>query len=258
MAKKVIRKFGWRPDLPDFRDNHYSDKLMHKVGVSAPIDVDLRPLLPPVYDQGPTSSCGENAGGFAFVYAHHAQGLPVFMPSRLFMYYNVRSMEGTVRQADAGSEIRDVIKTMVDQGVPDETLWPFQLNRVLAKPPQEVYDAALKHKALTYSRVPVAEKNVCSVVSHKLPVIIGVTLYESFMSDAVAKTGIVPMPQTTEKVIGGHAMAIVGMSLKDRMFIVRNSWSSLWGDSGYCHMPFDYVLNPNLSDDFWCLWMVKK
>ena len=44
------------------------------------------------------------------------QKLPDFMPSRLFIYYNEREIEGTINE-DSGAMIRDGIKSVNKQGV---------------------------------------------------------------------------------------------------------------------------------------------
>jgi hypothetical protein len=86
---------------------------------------------------------------------------------------------------------------------------------------------------------------------------IGMPVYESFESDAVAKTGVVPMPKPGEQVLGGQCVVAVGYDNAKRQFIVRNSWGIKWGQHGYCTMPYEYLLNPQLASDFWTLRSVK-
>ena len=83
------------------------------------------------------------------------------------------------------------------------------------------------------------------------PFVFGFTVYESFESDQVAQTGHVPMPQAGEQVVGGHAVLAVGYDDSNQWFIVRNSWGPNWGMQGYFTMPYLYLLDPNLSGDFW-------
>ena len=44
-------------------------------------------------------------------------------------------------------------------------------------------------------------------------------------------------PNTTR---GGHAVAVVGYT-NDNRFIVRNSWGTAWGDSGFAYASEDYI-----------------
>ena len=49
------------------------------------------------------------------------------------------------------------------------------------------------------------------------------------------------------------AVLAVGYSDSAKRFIVRNSWGTSWGDKGYCTMPYAYLGDRNLSDDFWTI-----
>src|SRR5690349_9049943 len=108
-------RLGWQPDTPDFRDFTYQVAKP----VALPAAVDLRPRMPGVYDQGDLGSCTANAIAAAFEYEQVRCGLADFMPSRLFIYYNERRMEGTI-SSDAGAMIRDGIKSVNKLGVCSE------------------------------------------------------------------------------------------------------------------------------------------
>lgn len=82
---------------------------------------------------------------------------------------------------------------------------------------------------------------------------LGFTVYESFESQDVASTGVVPMPGTDEQALGGHAVVGVGYDDSQQRFIVRNSWGDAWGMKGYFTIPHDYLANRDLSDDFWAI-----
>jgi C1A family cysteine protease len=85
------------------------------------------------------------------------------------------------------------------------------------------------------------------------PFVLGFTVYDSFMSDAVATTGTMPMPGPGETIQGGHAVVAVGYDDPTSRFIVRNSWGAAWGAKGYFTMPYTYLLEEQLSDDFWTI-----
>ena len=85
----------------------------------------------------------------------------------------------------------------------------------------------------------------------------GISVYESFESSAVAKSGKVPMPKPKEKMLGGHAILAVGYDDTQRRFIIRNSWGPDWGVKGYFTLPYEYVLDSNLADDFWTIRTVQ-
>src|SRR5580693_7139532 len=111
-----IGHYGWAPDLPDHRDFTYSAPAQFLMAL--PTTMDLRPQCPPVYDQGQLGSCTGNAIAGAIEFERMKQKLaPNFVPSRLFIYYNERVIEGTVA-TDSGAQIRDGIKTVAQIGAP--------------------------------------------------------------------------------------------------------------------------------------------
>src|SRR5947209_3482203 len=145
--------FGWKPELPDHRDLPYAAmRLSLEKPLALPAQVDLRPHCPPVYDQGQLGSCTGNAIAGAFEFDRRKQNLSDFVPSRLFIYYNERVMEGSVA-TDAGAFIRDGIKSIGKQGVCKETQWPYNIAKFATKPAKSCYSKAVKYRAISYFRL---------------------------------------------------------------------------------------------------------
>lgn len=250
---RKIRRYGWIPDIPDPRDFMYAAP--STVLRTLPASVDLRPGCPPVYDQGQLGSCTANAIGGAFEFEQEKLHLEEWVPSRLFIYYNERAIEGTVNQ-DSGARIRDGIKSVVSQGVPPETDWPYstELTLVTEKPPATAYADALKNKVIAYQRLMQNMSQMKGCLAEGYPFVFGFTVYESFESTEVAQTGVVPMPNpSSEQQIGGHAVMAVGYDDAQQRFIIRNSWGADWGLKGYCTMPYAYLTDHQYSNDFWTI-----
>src|ERR1044072_4554224 len=222
LPQRNIARYGWRPDLPDRRDLLFSSITPYS---KLPMLVDQRPQMPPVYDQGALGSCTANAIGGAVQFGHRKQNLADFVPSRLFIYYNERVMEGTVG-FDAGAMIRDGMKSVAKLGAPPEADWPYVISQFTRQPPARAYTDASKTKAVVYSRVAQSLSQIKGCLAQGYPFVFGFTVYESFESDAVASTGIMPMPKPTEEILGGHAVMAVGYDESRRMMIVRNSWGA--------------------------------
>ena len=254
LQTRPIERFGWVPDLPDARDFLFSAP--EEVLTKLPKKVDLRSKMPTIYDQGQLGSCTANAIGAAFEYEQVRQGLKDFMPSRLFIYYNERSMEGTV-DTDSGAMIRDGMKSVAKVGVCTETTWPYDIPKFTEKPPTKAYKEASKHQALVYRRVLPTLHQLQGCLASNYPFVFGFSVYESFMSQDVARTGVVPLPPRGEQLIGGHAVVAVGYDDADQRFIVRNSWGDGWGMKGYCTMPYGYLTDPQLARDFWAIYTVE-
>ena len=250
MKEIQFKKYGWMRDIPDFRDLQFNDHFSTMEAL--PSIVDLRPQMPPVYDQGQLGSCTANAIGAAIQYELTKQNLPSFTPSRLFIYYNERSMEGTIN-SDSGAMIRDGIKSINLKGACPEDLWPYDISKFTKKPVVKTYTIARKHKGVKYYSVPQTENDIKTALAQGFPVVFGFGVYTYFESADMAKTGVLNMPGQGEQMLGGHAVLIVGYKDDTRQFIVRNSWSANWGQAGYFYMPYDYVTNNQLADDFWVI-----
>jgi C1A family cysteine protease len=262
LTKHKIQRYGWIPDLPDARDHLYAAP--PRVLSTLPVKVDLRPHCPAVYDQGHLGSCTGNSIAAAIQFDRIKQTLPSaqqLIPSRLFIYYNERVIEGTVSQ-DNGAQIRDGIKSVATLGACFESgpnAWPYDITNFAKDPSPGCFEFALTDKVVQYSRLVQAPSQLKGCLADGYPFVFGFTVYESFESQQVANTGIVPMPNlAAEPAIGGHAVMAVGYDDSQQRFIVRNSWGPDWGMNGYFTMPYAYVTDSNLSDDLWTIRMVAN
>ena len=251
-SKKVRMKnsrYGWMPDVPDQRDYLLSAVL--RIPAKLPRKVDLRPFCSSVEDQGQLGSCTANALAGALEFLEMKDNVSFEDFSRLFIYYNERAIEHTI-QSDSGAMIRDGIKTLAKQGACSEQNWPYVVSKFKIKPTASCYKDALNHQVTSYRRIlTLDEMRAC--LAEGYPFVFGFTVYESFESQAVAKTGTVNMPKEDERSLGGHAVLAFGYDDAKKRFIVRNSWGEKWGMKGYFTMPYKYVADRNLSDDFWTI-----
>ncbi len=243
------RGYGWAPDLPDHRDIMYGT--VRKIPAKLPSSVDLRLDCPPVADQGQLGSCTGNSLAGALEFLEMKDNVTYEDLSRLFIYYDERAFEHTVA-SDSGAQIRDGIKTLAKKGVCSEKSWPYDISKFAVKPPASCFKEAATHKIMVYARLQsVDEMKAC--LADGYPFVFGFSVYESFESQEIAQTGIVQMPQPDEKQVGGHAVVGVGYDDSQSRFIVRNSWGDAWGMKGYFTIPYDYLGNSNLADDFWTI-----
>lgn len=241
--------FGTHPDIPDWRDREYREP--RRLRLSLPRAVDLRPHCPPVFDQGELNSCSANAIAAAIWFDEIKRGRsrpPA--PSRLFIYYNERASEG-LTASNASVSLRDGYKSVVKRGVCPEALWPYQPDRLARRPPPRCYRAALRCRLTSYHRIRRELGPLKACLAEGYPFALGISVYKSFSSARVARTGLVPLPRRSERHLGGHAMLVVGYDDATRTFIVRNSWGPRWGKRGYCALPYEYVMHPSLAWDFW-------
>ncbi len=249
MTPRATSRYGWVPDLPDHRDILFG--AVRPVPAVLPPGIDLRATCSPVEDQGALGSCTANALVGALEFLERKDGVPFKDLSRLFIYYNERVIEHTVN-SDSGAMLRDGIKTLKKQGVCTEKLWPYVIAKFKAKPTAACYKEGADHQITSYQRI-LTLNEMLACLAEGFPFVFGFTVYESFESPDVAKTGVVPMPGPAEKVVGGHAVLAVGYDGGQQRFIVRNSWGTRWGQKGYFTMPYAYLEDRNLSDDLWTI-----
>ena len=238
--------YGWVPDIPDRRDYLYS---AIRPVIRLPGKVDLRGGCSVIEQQGNLGSCTAQAlaGNIEFL-DKEIDGIYTDV-SRLFIYYNERSLMDTV-DYDSGASMRDGIKTLKNDGSCSESIWPYVVSRFDRKPPVKCYREAKEHRIVSYYRIYILSE-MLTCLTDGYPFIFGFAVYDGFESKRVARTGVVSMPTKDEKAIGGHAVMAVGFDRKAKRFIVRNSWGAGWGMDGYFTMPFKYL--EELADDFWTI-----
>lgn len=254
MELEINKGLGWVPDLPDHRDYYLSLAPI----ANLPTKVDLRENDSAIFDQGRLGSCTAQAIAAAYMHNLKKQNEEMFVPSRLFIYWNERKMIDTVNK-DSGAMIRDGIKSINVQGVCDETCWPYDISVFTKKPPRKCYREAKKHQSVAYSRVNRNLDDMKNCLASGLPFVLGFTVYESFYAKETAHGGMMKWPDKSERALGGHAVMAIGYddSLEGGRFIIRNSWGTNWGDKGYFYMPYEYLTNNNLSADFWVIQSVE-
>ena len=239
-------------DVPDARDVRYVPPVDT---ATLPESVDLRALCPPVYDQGSLESCTANAIGAAIEYNQMQTGKSSFVPSRLFIYFNERVLEGSIKQ-DAGAMIRNGIKTVVRLGAPPEDVWAYDESAVFTQPHPDAYAAAKLDLVTVYCRVGQTLPLMQACLMEGFPIVFRYTCFPSM--DHTWDDGVISMPGPAQPEDGGHCMLIVGYNNANRTFLVRNSWGTQWGQQGYGTMPYDYILSPQWTTDLWTIRSVTE
>ena len=282
---------GWMPDYPDFRDHTVDHdavsprlknlgqkdsitKMLAKTGATAkttvalPVTADLRPWCSPIEDQGSLGSCTANAGvGIVEYFERRAFGTHVDA-SRLFLYKTTRNMMHWT--GDTGAFLRSTMGALVLFGVPPEEYWPYVIADFEKEPSAFCYAFAQNFQSISYFRLdpPGIDRRVLLAriktnLAAGLPSMFGFTVYSSYTQ--ASGTGMIPFPTPGERTVGGHAVVAVGFDDNLQIqninagadatkgaLLIRNSWGTGWGNSGYGWLPYDYVLR-GLAVDWWSL-----
>ncbi|MDX2099728.1 MAG: C1 family peptidase, partial [Leptolyngbyaceae cyanobacterium bins.59] len=245
---------GYRPaQRPESAHLHQLGRFAAK---ELPPRVDLRKHMTDVESQV-GNSCVANAFVGAYEYLAKRDLGEAGDVSRLFVYYNARSRHDSQAE-DRGTFMYCAIEALKEYGACCEDLWPNDEEMIFEEPDEGSYDQASN---FTITEAEFIETNL-DLWRHTLaegyPIAFAINTFQSF-DEATKNKGRVPLPKASDNVRethGWHAMLCVGYSDKDRMFTVRNSWGSDWGDKGYCYIPYDYVIHKdyNAHDS----WIIKS
>ena len=207
------------------------------------------PIPKIILDQGNLGACVSNATAQAI----NMQTSNKFQLSRLLHYYIGRCMD-TPNQLtnldDSGLDIRQACKIISQYGANMESVWSYNISKFAIIPPLSVFQGIKFFKKYKYTLINQDFKSLSTyLTTTNSPIIFGLNVYSSLMTDQVAKTGQVPYPNIkTETLEGGHCMIIIGYNTTQ--FICVNSWGSSWGNKGLCYIPQAYLLNSTLASDF--------
>jgi C1A family cysteine protease len=216
-----------------------------------PKKVDLRSKFQPVFDQGNIGSCTANAFCGLVGYLQ-----PLMIGSRLFLYYNIRDTDVNTTidtDTDSGAYLSDGIISLQKHGICQELDWPYILEKFDDKPNDDCYKYASKHTITQVENINNDIFQMKNNLANGNPFVVGIAIYSSFESVKTKKTGMIPMPTVKDIFLGGHAVVCVGFDDSKKVWIMRNSWGSNWGDKGYFYLPYLYLLSPSLSTELWCI-----
>ncbi len=225
-----------------------------------PAKVDLRQHMTQVENQEDTNSCAANATAGAYEYLLKRYQGKTQDVSRLYIYYNARYIDDSENIEDEGATLHSVIEGLKEYGACVESTWAFDSDNVNEEPDQEAYDEGAEFLVEQVRQVPTDLESWKTALAAGHPIIFGLMLYDSF--DTQRKPGLVTSPGKSEvsrESHSGHAMLCVGYSDPDKVFIVRNSWGTDWGDKGYCYIPYSYMMDPEHNfDDSWIIERLEE
>jgi C1A family cysteine protease len=249
-------KYGYKRGLPDHRDHRFA---FSGNPTTIPPQFSLAQFDHVVFDQGNIGSCTGNAisGALKTWMVKNNYKWP-FTPSRLQIYYNERAIEGTIH-SDSGAEIRDGFKVINTLGVcPEDTgtpwNWPYDTSKFTQAPSAAAMQDAGLHKCLNYSTVNQDQLSIQSAIFNGFPLVIGLSVFNQIESDQAAQDGVIALPGMSDSPVGGHALRV--SSYDENYISGPNSWGTSWGDNGYYHLPWAYVLDPNLTSDIWSVGLI--
>jgi len=234
------------------KENNTNAPTVHFEAVKVFPYVNLSSKIPIMYDQGNLGCCTANALCYAYIANDNK-----YNPSRIFLYYNERKLDMDIPD-DAGSTLSQGITALKKYGVCTEISCPYIQSKFAIKPSNAAYSEGLKHEVIQASIVKQTLQSLKGCLTSGEPFVVGIQIYDSFESDAVAANGIVPMPDVqNENLLGGHAVICVGYDDGNKWWIMKNSWGDKWGANGYFYLPYAYLTNLDLAGDIWKITKVN-
>jgi hypothetical protein len=249
------RRLGRLPQGKDDRDHIFTAAL--RLTGSLPAKMDPTSAMPKQLNQADEGSCGPNTASEMIQYDQKVESLAVVPPSRNFIYWNTRLLQGTVA-SDSGVSNRTMLKALRRFGFCPEALWTYDPKTMLTKPAASCYAAATPEKITDYAAVQVAERQMKACIASGTPFMFGFDVYQGMMTDECAETGHVPIPKAGESAVGGHDITAYAYDDQLQLLRCRNHWvnddGTPWGDHGDALIPYAYAFNRAWVSD---LWMIR-
>lgn len=210
-----------------------------------------------VLDQGNINGCTTNAMSKALQiqenFYNWTKNIEQTNPlrSRLYIYYKSRQdYPGRIPISDTGTSLRATMKT-VTRELPYEYEWPYTLENLNTQPPDTLDKTPLSgNQVVSYYRVPI------DVNSMKSALIKNVLVARFECPPKLPNNHGVLKPLDKSKVIGGHALVIIGFDDTTSRFKFLNSWGIKWGDNGFGYIPYEYITD--YITDIWTLYIDNK
>lgn len=258
------RVYNHKKDVLDGTEVKFGQEHNKFMATNLPSLFDLRKsnnYVSPILDQGQLGACGPNeiSNALRFCIGKEQGAKLEWQPSRLYIYYFSRLLEGSPLDQDTGISIKGGIEAVAKYSACSEQIWSYDITKFTKPPPLSAIKAAHMHlKGFKGLSVLQNLVHIKQALFSGFPIVFGIQVYESFESQEVSKTGIIPMPDIkTEELKGGHCVSLFGFNDADQKFIGSNSWGEEWGEKGYFTIPYSYVLDPNLASDFWVISYFK-
>ena len=222
------RKFGALRDVHDVRDRMYRASPRAE---PVPQHVDLREWGGPIKDQGEEGSCTGHAfsSGREWIARRYEKTSPILSPQCLYVEELIA--DGSFPRDD-GATPRAGCQVLTAKGCCEASLYPYVAGK-LSAPTAEQAQNALKYKTGAYQRIGTLSDFLrCLADPTPWPVTVGFTVYESFMSQQVADTGMMPIPKPGERQQGGHEVLCLGYDQTKQLALIPDQLGRRLGRAG--------------------------
>jgi hypothetical protein len=259
-------KFNTQPIPKGKTFDDFTPTLLLTLSSTTPSTWNLQPWMPAPLNQGTTGACVAVcvANAIKFWYTHSLGQPSEPDKSILFIYYNSRLTNPCCYapesqpspNTDSGSNICASVQVISKYGACDNAYWPFDTNKVTTQPTPASYNNGQSSNQIVETRQINQDLDSIkyALYSQKYPIIVGFTVFPSYLSPTTVITGNISYPSPSEQPLDiGHVLLLTGYDDSTSRFNVQNSYGSVnWGIGGYGTIPYEYILNPTLTpNDLW-------
>ena len=148
-----------------------------------------------------------------------------------------------------------IFKSIETYGFCSEVTHPFLIDNLNIEPSIKNYNAAEPFKSITILRVKNDIQTIKSILNDKIPLLIGFVLY----TDLFKIVNKIWMPDfNNDKRVGGCTSLLVGYSDETEVFYLKMAFGENFGDSGYITIPYNYIINEDLTPEIYYIDLQKN
>jgi len=195
------------------------------------IIADLRNILLPARDQGNAPTCLAFAASTAHELRHK---LNTYL-SPLYLYKMIKNNPSS---ADLGLTVEEVMTCLKVHGQVLEDDYPYRLGTASLLP--EKLATYKSNSSYTSENIDIEIEKL--VKEQKYVPIVGLDLNLAFWQPTAEMNIIFDSSGNSR---GLHAVLVVGIAKDntyEKLFLIRNSWGSNWGNNGYAWITKEYLL----------------
>lgn len=248
-------KYNWVPSYPLIEFEQITldnlNKLISKYEDNLSNYIDLRVNCPPVLDVGLIPIHPIATVCSMLNYLLKKNKLPIFPPSRLFIYHNCAYFPEIKSILSYDVILRSIIK----YGFCSEIDFEYTLDNLNNSPSNINYKVAEAFKFLEIYRIDNNINLLKIMLQNDMPLIIGIALYYD-LKKIVDKLWLPDFK--IDKRVGGITGLIVGYVEDREVFILQLSYGKNFGLSGYVSIPYEYVLNKLLVPEIYYIDLKKN
>jgi|ERR1039457_4312912 C1A family cysteine protease len=229
-----------------------SPTLQNLAAPNAGADEYIIPSNVPIYNQLTLSDCVSNSTCMALEMLIEKETGKIVNLSRLFNYYNARSMDGS-QNVDSGTFIHFAYGKLMTLGVCEESMWVYDESKVNIQPNILAYKQGNDNKVTQFYQITsTGQQRINDIVlalQSNIPVSFGTIVGSSLESYDGNPNTVLDIPNDS---LGGHALLIRGYKNKSSniQFLIRNSWGTEFGINGEFWMTNSYITWDQTSDIF--------